>query len=250
LGFHPESEDLSRRRPYQYTQPGVPINKGDSLNHSSRKRGSEERQSLRLPGRLGRLSLSRPGSAETLLDLLDPADPESESLIPYWADAWPSAEGLLRFLASPKGPRMRGRGLEIGAGLGILGMGALRMGWNLELSDFHPDSLYWLRLNLAANGFEVKRALGLDWREPPPKRWPVILASDILYEAPFAADLAKFLGAVLEPGGKAWIAEPGRSVAEAGIELLSRRFTLRIHRSRSRAEGSWKPIRVIELRAP
>ncbi len=217
---------------------------------SRRQIRSEERQILRLPGGLGRLILERPGSAETLLEALDDEHPEAEALIPYWADPWPSAEGLIRFLMSSRGPRPRGEALELGSGLGLLGLAALRLGWDLQLSEFHPQALPWLRRNLEINGFSTKRALALDWRQAPPKRWKTILASDVLYEKPFAEQIAVFLQAALEPGGRAWIAEPGRPIADEGIALLAARFELRLRASRSRVEGRWWPIRILEIARP
>ncbi len=214
---------------------------------SRRQIGSEERQFLRLPGPLGRLILERPASAEALLEDLDDDHPEAESLIPYWADPWPSAEGLIRFLASSRRPRPRGEALELGAGLGLLGLAALRLGWDLSLSEFHPQALPWLRRNLEINGFSPERALTLDWREAPPRRWRTILASDVLYERPFAGQIADFLEAALEPGGRAWIAEPGRPIADEGIALLAARFDLRLRVSRSRVESRWWPIRILEI---
>ncbi len=212
---------------------------------SRRQFGSEERQVLRLPGPLGLLRLDRPGSAETLLDAMDDSHPEAESLIPYWADRWPSAEGLLRFLLTFPCPR--GPSLEIGAGLGISGMGALRRGWNLQISDFHPDSLPWLKHNLRANGHSVQRAMQLDWREAPPQKWKNILASDVLYERVFAPQIADFLDAALEVDGRAIIAEPGRPVADDGIELLASRFRVRVHPSRSRVDQRWQRIRILDI---
>ncbi|MBC8368053.1 hypothetical protein H8E52_11630 [bacterium] len=213
---------------------------------SRRQFGSEKRQVLRLPGRLGTLRLERPGSAESLLNAMDDSHPEAEYLIPYWADCWPSAEGLLRYLL--RIPCPRGSSLEIGAGLGISGMGALRRGWNLQISDFHPESLPWLKHNLTSNGHAAQRVLRLDWRETPPRRWKNILASDVLYERVFAPQIADFLDAALEEDGRALIAEPGRPIAEEGIALFATRFKLRLRPSRSRVEGRWWPIRVLEIR--
>ncbi len=192
------------------------------------------------------LRLERPGSAENLLDAMDDSHPDAESLIPYWADRWPSTEGLLRYLL--RIPCPRGPSLEIGAGLGISGMGALRRGWDLQISDFHPESLPWLKRNLINNGHSAQRAMHLDWREAPPRKWKNILASDVLYERVFAPQIADFLDAALDKGGRAIIAEPGRPVADEGIALLASRFNLRLRSTRSRAEGRWWPIRVLEIR--
>lgn len=202
---------------------------------------------MRLPGRLGKLKLLTPPGIDPLLERMDTDADDAEDRIPYWAEAWPSSEALIRFLLSPRAPRRPGPALELGSGLGLAGMAALRLGWDLQLSDFHEDAVALLRGNLARNGWPADRALRLDWRRPPPSRWRSIIASDVLYERPFAPALAVFLEDALLPGGRAWIAEPGRPIAEEGIALLAERFRLRTHASRSRVEGRWRPVRILEL---
>jgi len=185
---------------------------------------------------------------DPLLEALDENAPDAEERIPYWAEPWPSGEALIRFLLSEQAPRRPGPVLDLGCGLGLAGMAALRRGWDVELADFHEDAVELLRENLALNGWDPGRARRLDWRRPPPRRWRTVLAADVLYEAPFAAQLADFLDAALEPGGRALIAEPHRPVAEEGLTLLAARFAGRLRAGRSRAGGRWRPVRILQLR--
>jgi ETFB lysine methyltransferase len=203
-----------------------------------------------LPGPAAPLRLLRPPSVDELLDRLDPDDPEAEERIPYWAEHWPSADALLRWLAAGRAPQRPGRALELGSGLGSVGMAALRMGWNIQLSDRDPEALDLLRINLARNGLDPRRALQLDWRDPPPACFDTILAADILYERSFGEQVARFLTRALAPGGRAFIAEPRRPVAETAIDIFARSFRMRILPLRARVDERWRPVRLLELRAP
>jgi hypothetical protein len=62
----------------------------------------------------------------------------------------------------------------------------------------------------------------LDWRALPSKlpRFEVVVASDVLYERPYGALVARVLGATLREGGQAIIADPGRVAREEFIRAL------------------------------
>ena len=62
----------------------------------------------------------------------------------------------------------------------------------------------------------------LDWRDAEEHRgrFDRIWASDVMYEREAAKPLASFLSTALKKGGRAWIAEPGRSIFLEFIRLL------------------------------
>lgn len=182
---------------------------------------------VRLPCLGAPLRLAVPPSTDDLLERLDVDAPGAEERIPYWAELWPSAEGLARFILAGRGPRRPGRVLEIGCGLGLAGLVALRLGWDATLTDKEPEAVRWTRHNLALNGLPPERARVLDWRDPPGERWDTVLAADVLYERPFGAALGAFLGAALAPGGRALVAEPGRPVGLRALAGVGGGFTMR-----------------------
>ena len=206
----------------------------------------EER--LRLPGLPGTLALIRPPSVDALLDRLDPAAPGAEARIPYWAELWPSSLALAAWLLAGRGPRRPGPSLELGCGLGLVGLVALRLGWDIELADRDPDACVLARMNLARNGLDPRRVRQLDWNEAPPVRYATLLAADILYERAFADPLARFLTAALAADGQAFIAEPGRAVAAPCIERLAVDFELRDLPLRAPAGARRQALRLIALR--
>jgi predicted nicotinamide N-methyase len=203
---------------------------------------------LKMPGLAPPLRLWRPPSVDALLERMDVDAPGAEERIPYWAELWPSAEGLARWLLAGRGPRRPGRALEIGCGLGLAGLVALRAGWDLRLGDRDPEAVRWAAANLARNGFSPARAVPVDWNAPPPGRVDTVLAADVLYEAAFAGPLLRFLDAALAPRGLAVIAEPGRPVADAFLGACRREFELSVKPWRSRGGGRWRPLRILTLR--
>lgn len=77
---------------------------------------------------------------------------EEDDDIPFWAELWPSALGLARFIW--QGPDLAGQKvLELGAGLGLPGIAAAFKGAAVTQTDLVPASLEWARENARLNGF-------------------------------------------------------------------------------------------------
>ena len=57
----------------------------------------------------------------------------------------------------------------------------------------------------------------MDWRAPAVRAGSidVLWGGDIMYETRFVAPVLQFLDHALAPDGRAWVAEPGRSVYDA-----------------------------------
>ncbi len=205
-------------------------------------------QKLRLPAGGGVLNLRRPPSVDALLERMDLDAPGAEDRIPYWAELWPSADAMIRWLLEGGAPVRPGRALEIGCGLGLVGMAALRAGWTIDLTDRDPAAVDLLRANLAANGLDPRRARVMDWDEPPAARYDTILAADILYEKVFAGPLLRFFDRALAPGGRAYLAEPGRPVSEVALNRFREVFGVKLRPLRARVDGRWRALRLVELR--
>jgi predicted nicotinamide N-methyase len=110
---------------------------------------------------------------------------------------------------------------EIGCGLGLPGIVASRLGARLTFSDYETPALLLAELNFLEHGEGSAEFLALDFRSPPPRRWPVVLASDVIYECRFLDPFAVFLDAITEPEGCILLAEPGREVARPLFDRLA-----------------------------
>lgn len=164
----------------------------------------------------------RPAEPDRLLD--DPVVHDwnrSDDYMPYWAYLWPGARLLAEIVAREPWPGC-GHGqlppcaLEIGCGVGLAGLVAMRRGLRVHFTDYDLAPLRFVERSIRENCFDPALSTTgvLDWREPPDLAFPIILGSDVLYERRLVPLVANLLGALLEPGGQALIACPGRSSAE------------------------------------
>jgi len=113
-----------------------------------------------------------------------------------------------RYVAEPE-VRSEGlagrRVLELGSGVGAVGVGAARLAASVTLSDV-PDVVPLLVANVRLNGSPNVDAVALDWFEPLPPALladppDVLLASDVVYDPALHAPLLRTLDALLNGAG-------------------------------------------------
>ncbi|MGD9853961.1 MAG: methyltransferase [Planctomycetaceae bacterium] len=176
------------------------------------------------------VELAVPQTPDALLDTpeVQEANRRDDSM-PYWATVWPAAEVMSRLLFHADWPAGTDV-LEIGCGLGLVGIAGLRRGWNVRLTDVDASSLAASRHNAAINGYPAADVRRLDWRSPPDRRYSVILACDVLYEVRHHAPVLDMIDSVLSADGCCWLGDPGRtpivefyqSARERGFEIVIR----------------------------
>jgi predicted nicotinamide N-methyase len=173
------------------------------------------------------LSILKPSNSD---DLISEADYVRDERLPYWADVWPSSIILARRMAKDRG---NGRSLlELGCGLGVVSITAMRAGYQVLASDYYEDALLFARANAWRNVQREPDVRMIDWRALPSDlgRYDVILAADVLYEMPYAELVAELLAAALAPRGVGIIADPGRVGVERFLEACSARGLTRVER--------------------
>ncbi|MCE9600842.1 MAG: methyltransferase domain-containing protein [Gemmatimonadetes bacterium] len=178
--------------------------------------------SVELP--MGRVVLEKPSDPD---DLISEADFAKDDRLPYWADLWPAAIVLAGFLeqralsdgatSGAVGPRPASgaatpRALELGCGLGLVTIAAMRSGYDVLATDYYADStLLTARNAMRVVGREPAMRM-VDWRDFPADlgTFDVVLAADVLYEKPYAPLVAEAIKRTLAPGGVAWVSDQGR----------------------------------------
>jgi predicted nicotinamide N-methyase len=149
----------------------------------------------------------RPGDSDKLME--HPAVQAAfaaDEYLPYWADLWPAARMLAKAILREPWAEHQARlgslnALEIGCGLGLPGVAALAMGLPVTFSDYDATALRFAADNAEANGFFDFKTLQLDWRHPPAEQFPVLLASDLIYEVRNVAPLVALIQKVMRPDG-------------------------------------------------
>jgi predicted nicotinamide N-methyase len=179
---------------------------------------------IALPG--GEVELMRPPDAEALIS---EESFEHEEFLPYWAELWASAVALAHDVSLRA---LRGKPtLELGCGLGLPSIAAARAGGRVLATDWSPDAVRATAANVDLNGVDVE-TLQCSWAEPEAiverAPWPLVLASDVLYEARNVDLLLDLLPRLVDETGLVLLADPGRVPAERFLAAAPERgWTLR-----------------------
>ena len=193
-------------------------------------------QPVELP--LGRVVLEKPSDPD---DLISEADFARDDRLPYWADLWPAAIVLAGFLeqramsdgtsAGAPGGVPTPRALELGCGLGLVTIAAMRSGYDVLATDYYADSTLLTARN-ALRVVEREPSLRMvDWRALPDDlgTFDVVLAADVLYEKVYAPLVAEAIKRTLAPDGFALVSDQGRVALGLFLEEAIRRgLTARI----------------------
>jgi predicted nicotinamide N-methyase len=179
---------------------------------------------IALPG--GEVEVVRPPDAEALIS---EESFEHEEFLPYWAELWASAVALAHDVSLRA---LSGRPtLELGCGLGLPSIAAARAGGRVLATDWSPDAVRATAANAERNGVELE-TMECSWAEPDAiverAPWPLVLASDVLYEARNVELLLSLLPRLVDDSGLVLLADPGRVPAERFLAAAPERgWTLR-----------------------
>lgn len=157
---------------------------------------------------------------EVLLEEVDAVTFAEDERLPYWAELWPSSVALAHYVTRHLDLTGR-RVLELGCGLGLVGVVAALKGARVLCTDYEPDALAFARHNARRNACQQVQFRLVDWRWPAlRRRYDYILASDVIYEARNFGPLVAVLQRYLARGGAAVFSEPGRVNAVPFFTLL------------------------------
>lgn len=166
--------------------------------------------------------IARPSESDRLLDHPSVRSAfAADEYMPYWADLWPAARMLAKaVLRETWTPRQRA--LEVGCGLGLPGIAALAKGLRVTFSDYDATALRFAGDNARGNGFDSFDTLQMDWRCPPERlQFPIVLASDVIYEKRNVASLVALLQKMLEPGGVCLLTDQDRVASHVLRDTLT-----------------------------
>lgn len=145
---------------------------------------------------------------------------DRDEYMPYWAYLWPASLKMVATIFRTSwtaGTEI----LELGAGVGIVGMAGLMQGLRVTISDYEPKSVELALFNARQSGYaDSTTGLVLDWRHPPESRYPWIWGCELLYEDRNHEPLLELTRQMLLPGGRAWFVDGGRAKAARFVGLL------------------------------
>ncbi len=157
-----------------------------------------------------------------LLDRISPEEFVKDEQMPYWAEIWPSSFVLSSYLVGEIGVAEK-RGVELGAGVGVVGLAMRKAGASMCVTDYATEALDFIKVNALQNGvalderFEV---FELDWRNIRlEEKFDFVCAADVLYERRNLLPILLAIEKLLKPNGTAYIADPRRQIASGFVAL-------------------------------
>lgn len=153
---------------------------------------------------------------------------------PSWAVLWPTAVSLSIYVLEHQDVIFGKRVVELGSGLGLVGLVASTAAKSVLLTDREPMALHCAMSTAACNKqFGNVQAAILEWGNVPPTMQgmaDIVVASDVLYDKDTIRALSEACRSLLPPtGGLVMITDPQkeRTVGARQIlqEALSRDFT-------------------------
>lgn len=148
-----------------------------------------------------------------------------ELALPFWAFPWAGGVGLAHHLQCHPA-LVRGQSVtDVASGSGLVGITAALAGaTEVCCIDIDPMAATAAALNAAANGVRLTTSTA-DVATLAP-RGGIILAGDICYEGPMAAQLLGWLSRCAAEGAKVWLGDPGRHYLKATGMVCEGRYRL------------------------
>ena len=120
---------------------------------------------------------------------------------PLWSKPWEASWVLADYLAG-KAVDPDKRFLEIGAGIGLVGVVASAFGHRFTVTEYNPHAIGFARANAVLNhcgGLEIRP---LDWNNPSMENeFDYIVGCEVTYQEQDFAPLHRLFRKLLKPGG-------------------------------------------------
>ncbi len=141
---------------------------------------------------------------------------------PYWGYLWSAAKTMASMVLRHKW-KAGTTALEIGSGIGLVGVAALKSGLQTTLTDYDPTSVLLAKHNAQQNGYPNAEVIPLQWEKPLKRTFPIILGCEVTYEPQSHIPLLDLLDNMLSEQGICWLGDGGRTPAAGFIQLAKDR---------------------------
>ena len=194
----------------------------------------------------GQDEVRRGGQDAHPIGQLDPVDALDE--FPLWAKIWKASWVLAGYLADMP-PDVNKRILEIGAGVGLVGMVAATFGHRVTMTEYNSDALNFARANACLNHCPDLPIKKLDWNHPELKdQFDLIVASEVTYNEENFSPLIRLFQSNLKPGGEIILASEIRESNPGIFRPFKSDFDITLVKKTLRSETVAVPIVLLKMR--
>ena len=176
---------------------------------------------------------------------IDPENPLKN--FPLWAKIWQAGVVLASHLGRlpvEKGQRM----LEIGSGLGLVGIVAACNGHDVILTDYNVHALNFARANAYINGCENVHIEQLDWNDPQlAGEFDIIVGSEIIYKNEDIEQLSTLFDKYLKSDGTIILVEEMRRTLIEFFKRLDPHFRISVKKNIMSAPDEKSMVLMIQM---
>jgi predicted nicotinamide N-methyase len=155
-------------------------------------------------------------------------DPENVfNNFPLWAKIWEPCLIMADYLASmPVNPEKRF--LEIGSGLGLVGIAASSFGHKVTMTEYNHDALNFAKANAHINNCSNLEIMELDWNKPELKgTFDRIMGCEIIYKEESFYPILRLFRTYLQEDGEILLSERVRKLNIEFFRQMSKHFNIK-----------------------
>ena len=169
---------------------------------------------------------------------------------PLWAKIWEASWILADYMAAA-GPDPDKQILEIGGGIGLVGITAAAFGHRITMTESDGHAINFAKANAALNGVSNLEIGKLDWNKPSLNgRFDMIIASEVVYKEKDFKPLENLFKTFLAPMGEIVLASGMRNTTMAFFNYLSQTYNIRAQKKILRSEDDEKITVVLARMRP
>lgn len=166
---------------------------------------------------------------------------------PLWAKIWEASLILSDYLAGLK-PEPDKRFLEIGCGLGLVGIVASAFGHRVVMTEYYDHALNFARANAQRNNLSAIEITKLDWFDPQLKeRFDYITGSEITYSEENFRPLSNLFKTYLKPSGEIILADGIRETSMNFMKQLSSDYKIKAKKMVLRSKEKEIPVMLSRM---
>ena len=190
------------------------------------------------------ITLFKPQSLDPFID--------SQKLLagfPLWVKIWEASAVLAGYLVSlPPDPNKRM--LEIGCGIGLVGIAAAKAGHRVTMTEIDPDAINFARANTQINDCPEVVVERLDWHAPELKgRYDYIVGSETMYKPEDIDALESLFNRYLKPGGTIILTTKVRSTGVDFWQRMRHGYHIRVLKQKMRSDQGEEHLLLFRLQS-